>query len=138
MLGAEPFLVVNGDVWCDLPFDSLSRPAGSLAHLVMVENPAHHPQGDYGLDSGGLVLPLRSRLTYAGISVLDPRLFDGCSPGIFPLKPLLDAAMRAGRLTGQRHTGGWTDVGTPARLAGLDAELRLGRARHPVLRSPVG
>jgi len=138
MLGAESFLVVNGDVWCDLPFESLSPPAGSLAHLVMVENPAHHPQGDYGLDGGGHVRPLKTRLTYAGISVLDPRLFDGCSPGIFPLKPLLDAAMRAGRLTGQRHTGGWTDVGTPARLAGLDAELRLGRARHPVLHSPVG
>lgn len=138
MLGAEPFLVVNGDVWCDLAFDALGRPAGSLAHLVMVENPAHHPQGDYGLDAGGQLLPLKSRLTYAGISVLDPRLFDGCTPGIFPLKPLLDEAMRTGRLTGQRHHGGWTDVGTPARLAALDAELRLGRARHPVLHSPVG
>lgn len=138
MLGAEPFLVVNGDVWCDLALDALSRPAGSLAHLVLVENPAHHPEGDYGLDAGGHALPLRNRLTYAGISVLDPRLFAGCSPGIFPLKPLLDEAMRKARLTGQRHTGGWTDVGTPARLAGLDAELRLGRVRHPVLHSPVG
>lgn len=138
LLGPEPFLVVNGDVWCDLAFEALCRPAGSLAHLVLVENPAHHPEGDYGLDAGGHVLPLRSRLTYAGISVLDPRLFEGSSPGIFPLKPLLDEAMRAGRLTGQRHIGGWTDVGTPARLAGLDAELRLGRARHPVLHSPVG
>ena len=138
MLGAEPFLVVNGDVWCDLAFDALSRPAGSLAHLVMVENPAHHPEGDYGLDAAGHVLPLRSRLTYAGISVLDPRLSAGSSAGIFPLKPLLDSAMQAGRLTGQRHQGSWTDVGTPARLAALDAELRLGRARHPVLHSPVG
>lgn len=138
MLGAEPFLVVNGDVWCDLAFDALCRPAGSLAHLVLVENPAHHPQGDYGLDAGGQGLPLAGRLTYAGISILDPGLFAGCSAGIFPLKPLLDAAMDAGRLTGQRHNGGWTDVGTPARLAGLDAELRLGRARHPVLHSPVG
>jgi len=138
LLGDEPFLVVNGDVWCDLAFNGLSRPAGSLAHLVLVENPAHHPEGDYGLDAGGHLLPLRSRLTYAGISVLDPRLFVGCTPGIFPLKPLLDDAMRAGKLTGQRHHGAWTDVGTPARLAGLDAELRLGRNRHPVLHSPVG
>ncbi len=138
LLGAEPFLVVNGDVWCDLAFDALSRPAGSLAHLVLVENPAHHPEGDYGLDAAGHALPLKSRLTFAGISVLDPRLFDGCAPGVFPLKPLLDLAMRAGRLTGQRHDGAWTDVGTPARLARLDAELRLGRARHPVLFSPVG
>jgi MurNAc alpha-1-phosphate uridylyltransferase len=138
MLGAEPFLVVNGDVWCDLAFEALCRPAGSLAHLVLVENPAHHPEGDYGLDAGGQVLPLRNRLTYAGISVLDPRLFADSAPGIFPLKPLLDAAMRGGRLTGQRHAGRWTDVGTPARLQALDAELRLGRARHPVLHSPVG
>jgi N-acetyl-alpha-D-muramate 1-phosphate uridylyltransferase len=138
LLGPEPFLVVNGDVWCDLPFHALQQPAGSLAHLVLVENPAHHPEGDYGLDASGQVLSLKSRLTYAGISVLDPRLFEGCEPGIFPLKPLLDAAMRAGKLTGQRHRGAWTDVGTPARLAGLDTELRLGRSRHPVLSSPVG
>ncbi|HEY7754167.1 MAG TPA: hypothetical protein VH856_10165, partial [Steroidobacteraceae bacterium] len=71
-------------------------------------------------------------------SVLDPALFAGCAPGEFPLKPLLDRAMRAGRLTGQRHHGAWTDVGTPERLAALDAELRLGRRRHPVLSSPVG
>jgi MurNAc alpha-1-phosphate uridylyltransferase len=138
LLGEEPFLVVNGDVWCDLALDTLRRPAGSLAHLVLVENPAHHPDGDYGLDSNGNVLPLKSRLTYAGISVLHPRLFDGCMPGGFPLKPLLDQAMRSGRLSGQRHDGAWTDVGTPARLAGLDAELRLGKVRHPVLFSPVG
>jgi MurNAc alpha-1-phosphate uridylyltransferase len=105
---------------------------------VLVENPAHHPEGDYGLDAEGHVLSLKSRLTFAGVSVVDPSLFDGCAPGIFPLKPLLDQAMAGGRLTGQRHTGTWVDVGTPARLAGLDAELRLGQARHPVLSSPVG
>lgn len=138
LLGEKPFLVVNGDVWCDLEFEALSRPASSLAHLVLVENPAHHPDGDYGLDAEGHVLPLKSRLTFAGVSVIDPSLFDGCAPGIFPLKPLLDQAMRCGRLTGQRHAGAWMDVGTPARLAGLDAELRLGRACHPVLSSPVG
>jgi MurNAc alpha-1-phosphate uridylyltransferase len=70
--------------------------------------------------------------------VLHPQLFDGRSPGIFALKPLLDAALAAGRLTGQRYGGAWRDVGTPARLAALDADLRLGRARHPVLSSPVG
>jgi MurNAc alpha-1-phosphate uridylyltransferase len=138
LLGKKPFLVVNGDVWCDLEFEALSRPAGSLAHLVLVDNPAHHPDGDYGLDAEGRVLPLKSRLTFAGVSVMDPSLFDGCAPGVFPLKPLLDRAMQCGRLTGQRHAGAWIDVGTPARLAGLDAELRLGRARHPVLFSPVG
>jgi MurNAc alpha-1-phosphate uridylyltransferase len=126
-LGADPFLVVNGDVWTDLPFEVLRRPAGSLAHLVLVANPAQHPAGDLGLG-----------LTYSGISVLDPRLFEGCTAGVFPLKPLFERAQQAGRLTSQRHAGAWTDVGTPERLAALDAELRLGRLRHPVLASPVG
>ncbi|HEU0225481.1 MAG TPA: nucleotidyltransferase family protein [Steroidobacteraceae bacterium] len=136
--GDEPFLVVNGDVWSDFDFAMLRRPAGSLAHLVLVENPPHHPGGDYSLDGNGNVRSLPNRLTYAGISVLDPQLFAGCTAGEFPLKPLLDRALQAGRLSGQRHPGAWTDVGTPERLAALDAELRLGRLRHPVLSSPVG
>jgi len=138
LLGGEPFLVVNGDVWSDFDFAMLRRPAGSHAHLVLVENPPHHPGGDYSLDATGGIHALPNRLTYAGISVLDPALFAGCVPGGFPLKPLLDHAMQAGTLTGQRHRGAWTDVGTPERLAALDAELRLGRCRHPVLSSPVG
>ncbi len=138
LLGADPFLLVNGDVWIDLPFEDLRRPAGSLAHLVLVANPPHHPRGDFGLEVGGRVLPEPTPLTYAGLAVLDPRLFDGCEAGTFPLKPLLDRALAAGRLSGQRHTGAWSDVGTPERLAALDAELRLGQARHPVLESPVG
>jgi MurNAc alpha-1-phosphate uridylyltransferase len=138
LLGDEPFLVVNGDVWSDFPFQTLRRPAGSLAHLVLVENPAHHPGGDYSLDPSGNIRPLPNRLTYAGISLLAPGLFAGCNAGEFPLKPLLDRAMQAGKLSGQRHPGAWTDVGTPERLAALDADLRLGRIRHPVLSSPVG
>lgn len=138
LLGDAPFLVVNGDVWSDFDFATLRRPAGSLAHLVLVENPPHHPGGDYSLDTNGNLQPLPNRLTYAGISVLDPQLFAGCTAGEFPLKPLLDRALQAGRLTGQRHHGAWTDVGTPERLAALDADLRLGRVRHPVLSSPVG
>lgn len=137
-LGAEPFLVVNGDVWIDLPFEQLRRPAGSLAHLVLVGNPAHHPQGDFALAADGQVIPAPASLTFAGISVLDPRLFGGCGADPFPLKPLLDRAMAAGRLSGQRHAGAWTDAGTPERLAALDAGLRGGRLRHPALPAPVG
>lgn len=138
LLGEDPFIVVNGDVWSDFAFDSLSRPAASMAHLVLVENPPHHPGGDYSLDATGSVHAPPTRLTYAGISVLHPQLFAGCAAGEFALKPLLDRAMQEGRLTGQRHPGAWSDVGTPERLAALDADLRLGRARHPVLSSPVG
>jgi MurNAc alpha-1-phosphate uridylyltransferase len=138
LLGTAPFLVVNGDVWSDFPLGMLRPPPESLAHLVMVENPEHHPGGDFGIDAGGRLHAAPERLTYSGISVLDPRLFEDCEPGAFPLKPLLERAMDAGRLTGQRHAGTWTDVGTPARLAALDSELRLGMAKHPVLSSPVG
>ena len=138
MLGSGAFLVVNGDVWIDLPFDALRSPAGSFAHLVLVDNPAHHPHGDFGLERDGRVVAAPARLTYAGVAVLDPALFDGCEPGAFPLRPLLERAMAAGRLTGQRHGGYWSDVGTPDRLQALDAQLRLGRIRHPVLSSPVG
>jgi MurNAc alpha-1-phosphate uridylyltransferase len=138
LLGEAPFLVVNGDVWTDFPLRSLKAPQDSLAHLVLVDNPDHHPGGDYGLGPGGRATAGPARLTFSGISMLDPALFAGCGPGFLPLKPLLDRALAAGRLTGQRHGGAWRDVGTPARLAELDAELRLGKARHPVLSSPVG
>jgi MurNAc alpha-1-phosphate uridylyltransferase len=138
LLGVDPFLLVNGDIWIDLPFEDLRRPAGSLAHLVLVGNPEHHPQGDFGLDVSGRVLPDPTPLTYTGLAVLDPRLFDGCEAGTYPLKPLLDRALAAGRLSGQRHDGIWSDVGTPERLAALDARMRLGQVRHPVLQSPVG
>lgn len=138
LLGAEPFLLVNGDVWIDLPFEELRRPAGSFGHLVLIENPPHHPGGDYGLEIGGRVKAAPTPLTYSGLAVFDPRLFDGCEAGTFQLKPLLDRALAAGRLSGQKHDGTWSDVGTPERLASLDAALRLGQARHPVLESPVG
>jgi N-acetyl-alpha-D-muramate 1-phosphate uridylyltransferase len=138
LLGDDPFLVLNGDVWTDFPLRSLAAPTRSLAHLVLVENPEHHPDGDFGLEAGGRASAGPGKLTFSGISMLDPALFAGCAPGFFALKPLLDAALAAGRLTGQRYGGAWRDVGTPARLAALDAELRLGRSRHPVLSSPVG
>ena len=138
MLGTDPFLLVNGDIWIDLAFETLRGSAGSLAHLVLVENPEHHPGGDFGLAPDGRVIAAPTTMTYAGVALIDPRLFKGCGPGVYPLRPLLDRALAGGGLTGQRHGGVWSDVGTPERLQSLDALLRTGRARHPVLSSPLG
>jgi len=125
LLGPEPFLLVNGDVYTDVDFRSLSLQPGDLAQLLLVPNPAHHAKGDFCLDGGRITDNGSSTLTYSGISVLSPGLFAGCTSGKFPLAPLLFAARNAGRLGGQRHDGYWVDVGTVERLAELDAHLRL-------------
>ncbi len=132
LLGEGPFLLVNGDVFADVDFTRIALAPADLAQLVLVPNPAHHPRGDFCLDARGRIVAEAGadaeRLTYSGIAVLHPQLFEGAGPGRFPLLPLLERARAAGRLGGQRHAGRWLDVGTPARLAELDAELRAVRA----------
>lgn len=123
LLGTEPFLLVNGDVFTDLDPGSLRLPPDSLAHLVLVPNPPHHPRGDFDLRDGRIVAGPADRLTYSGIGILDPALLAGAAPGRFPLLPWLVKARDAGRLSGQRHEGYWLDVGTPARLADLERHL---------------
>ena len=123
LLGAEPFLLVNGDVWCDADFAALAARglrAAELAHLLLVANPPQHPRGDFALGADGRVTEGEPRLTYSGIGLLHPRLFEGCSDGAFPLAPLLRSAMAAGAVSGDRHEGRWVDVGTPERLAALE------------------
>ncbi len=121
LLGAEPFLVVNGDTYTELDFARLAIGPRALAHLVLVPNPEHHPQGDFALREGAITTTGEPRLTYSGIGVFRTELFAGCSPGRFPLLPLLRAAMAAERLSGERFDGAWTDVGTVERLASLNA-----------------
>ena len=131
LLGEEPFLVVNGDVWCDWDFAQAHRIAGTLdqggAHLLLVGNPEHHPGGDFCLD-GQIVRAATSQngdaLTYAGIGVFWPEFFATVTPGVkMKLRPLLDAAIAGGMVSGERHVGRWVDVGTIERLAELDREL---------------
>ena len=124
LLGGAPFLVVNADVWCDLDPRQLNLGADDLVQLVMVDNPPQHPAGDFHLAGGRLSATAEPRLTYSGIGVYRPELFDGCSAGAFPLAPLLRSAMTAGRAGGEHYRGRWTDVGTPQRLAELDRALR--------------
>jgi MurNAc alpha-1-phosphate uridylyltransferase len=137
-LGPDAFLVVNGDVWTDYPASGLALPAGSLAHLVLVPNPAHHPRGDFALDRAGRIVGDGVRLTYSGLGAFHPDLFSGSEPGRFPLKPLLDRALALGRLSGEVWEGRWFDVGTPARLAALDEALRRGDFAHPALGAATG
>jgi len=120
----DPFVVVNGDVWCDIDYTTLSIAAGDLADLVLVDNPAHHPEGDFALCDGRVRTEGGPRLTFSGIGLYRKALFDGCEPGRFALAPLLRQAMAGGRVSGRRHAGRWMDIGTPERLRALDAQLR--------------
>jgi len=119
LLGAEPFLIVNADVYTDFDFATLQIAPAALAHLVLVPNPPQHPAGDFSLHQG-LVQEFGSvRWTYAGIGLYRPQLFDGCRAGRFPLLPLLRRASAAGRLHGEIYAGRWSDVGSAERLAAL-------------------
>jgi MurNAc alpha-1-phosphate uridylyltransferase len=133
LLGRQPFLVVNGDIWTDYDFAQLRgyRPApGETAHLVLVRNPSHHPEGDFLLDDEGRVRDRpdgRSGLTYAGVGVYTTGFFSELGPGKVPLRPLLNDAIRLSRLTGEYYPGNWEDVGTCERLRALDEAVRSGR-----------
>jgi len=126
LLGPEPFLVVNGDVWTDCPVPETRLAEGDLAHLVLVDNPPHHPAGDFALEAGRVRPEGSPRLTFSGIGIYHPDLFVDCVPGAFPLAPLLRDAMTQGRVGGRHHSGLWFDIGTPERLAELDRMLTQG------------
>lgn len=137
LIGADVFPVVNGDIYCEYDFARLAEPLARLAaghdqaHLVLVDNPPHHPNGDFVLDGGRVtnadapLTPHPARLTFSGIGVYHRALFARTPAGEkAPLAPLLRLAIDAGRVSGERFGGRWVDVGTPARLAALDEELR--------------
>lgn len=138
LLGAEPFLLVNGDIWTDFDFTSLPSSPPGLAHLVMVDAPGYAAQGDFALgDDGRMRAEGDEKLTYAGIGIYRQEILDGWrgiigaapgterTPPAFKLAPLLRAAMADGKISGEHHRGTWTDVGTPERLRQLDASLAM-------------
>lgn len=145
LLGEAPFIAVNGDIWADYPIARLPDEPTGQAHLVLVDNPPHHPGGDFVLAADGAVhdTPGGDRLTFAGIGVYRPSLLQrwretigdtpcaAAVPPRFALAPLLRAAMAAGAVGGEHHRGQWTDVGTPQRLTQLDAELRGSTGAQP-------
>jgi MurNAc alpha-1-phosphate uridylyltransferase len=143
LLGREPFIAINGDIWTDADFAGLPAEPQGLAHLLLVDNPAHHPHGDFALDAQGLLRDAgEAKLTFSGLGVYRRQFLDGwrdaaghadgteAIPPRFKLVPLLRAAMGRNLVTGSRHRGRWTDVGTPARLQSLQAQLGAGGAGH--------
>jgi MurNAc alpha-1-phosphate uridylyltransferase len=128
LLGPEPFLVVNADVWTDMDLSRVPKlEDGADARLMLAPNPPHHPRGDFGLEGDFVVDCEADRFTYTGIGIYRPALFDGCKPGKFPLLPLLKRAIAARRLRGEVYHGEWLDIGSPDRLAWLDARERAAR-----------
>jgi MurNAc alpha-1-phosphate uridylyltransferase len=136
LLGSEPFIAVNGDIWTDADFSTLPAEPAGLAHLLLIDNPPQHPLGDFALDAQGIVHDEGdARLTFSGIGVYRQALLQGwrevigdvagaeTQPPRFRLVPLLRAAMAVEAISGSHHRGAWTDVGTPQRLTQLEAAL---------------
>ena len=133
LLGDEPFILVNGDVWTTMDFAPLLKVKlnANLAHLVLVDNPIQHPQGDFTLsDDKAYTFEQQAKgenLTFSGVSVIHPHLFTGLEAGKRALAPLLKAAMLEGKVAASKLQGAWVDVGTPERLAQLDQQIRTGQ-----------
>lgn len=134
LLGNAPFLVINGDIWCDCDLHAARdhgaalAASGRLAHIVLVPNPAHHASGDFCLRNADVISEGEPRFTFSGIGVYLPGLFGAIAPGAkAKLAPLLRAAIAERKVSGELHCGRWFDVGTPQRLAELDSELRNAR-----------
>lgn len=123
--GDEPFLVVSGDVITDFPLAQLPVSPEGLAHLVMVENPSYHPRGDYGLVDGKIIRAQENLLTFANVGVYRPALFAQCEPGHFKLTRVLNPAIEAGLVTGERYSGLWFNVGTPEDLKAVDQNCKV-------------
>ncbi|WP_122897995.1 N-acetylmuramate alpha-1-phosphate uridylyltransferase MurU [Acinetobacter sp. B51(2017)] len=132
LLGDEPFILVNGDVWTTMDFAPLLdvQLNENLAHLVLVENPIQHPNGDFTLSAGRAYTFEQGvggeNLTFSGVSVIHPKMFSGLDAGKRALAPLLKAAMLDGKIAASKLQGDWVDVGTPERLTQLDQQIRAG------------
>lgn len=120
LLGAEPFLVVSGDVVTDFPLASLPLQPAGLAHLVLVRNPDFHPHGDFGLCDGYVDMEAKPAHTFANVGVYRPELFADCVPGHFPLNKVLFPAIRAARVSGEIYQGHWFNIGTPEQLLAFE------------------
>jgi len=123
LLGDNPFIVANADIYTDFDYTSLPAQLDSDAHLVLVSNPTYYPKGDFAFDKGQIIAQGSEKLTYSGIGLFHPRFFKNCHPGRAPLAPLLHHSAQAHRLSGQHYKGAWSDVGTPERLEEINGSI---------------
>ena len=128
-----PFLVVNGDIYCDIPYWRLALADAADVHLVLVNNPPQHRDGDFGFDGHRALVRADGApsFTFSGVALYRESFFEGCVDGAFPLKPLLLRSIEAGLCTAEMHAGVWEDVGTPERLRQLDERLAQQRPAAP-------
>ena len=119
LLGSEPFLVVNADIYTDMPVPNVTLADDHLGHLVMVPTPDYRDHGDFDLIDGLVSNSQNSMYTFSGVAIYRPELFADCEPGRFPLAPMLREAADGGQLAGSLYEGLWADIGTPERLAAL-------------------
>ena len=124
LLGKDPFVVVNGDIFCEFAYQTLAGKPRGLAHIILVPNPDHNPCGDFSLTDGGAVYEGGNQsYTFSGIGIYRPELFEGCKGGKFPLAPILQQAMRRGEVSGEVYQGLWMDLGTLERLHALEKRV---------------
>lgn len=124
LLGDKPFIVVNGDVWSDYDFAQLNLDKQHLAKLVLVDNPAHNLEGDFGIDADSLLsLSSSPRYTFSGISIYHPSFFAGLPAGFLPLREPLQLGIKNGSVSAEHYSGDWQDIGTPERLLELEQQL---------------
>lgn len=124
LLGDKPFIVVNGDVWCDYTYEPISLTENNLAHLILVRNPTHNPEGDFCLQEQQVKNSGQPSYTFSGIGYYHPALFARQPQGKLPLAPLLREAMEQGQVSGEYFQGDWRDIGTPERLQRLNDDVR--------------
>jgi MurNAc alpha-1-phosphate uridylyltransferase len=121
LLGDETFLVINGDIWCDYEFDINFDLGDNLAHLILVPNPKHNPDGDFAIEDNRLFNYGEKKQTFSGIGYYSPKLFEGLTSQKSELAPLLREAIQKDKISGSLHTGRWYDIGTPQRLKEINA-----------------
>ena len=124
LLGPDPFIVINGDIWCDYEPEADFDLCDVNAHLVLVNNPEHNPAGDFAIDQGQVHNEGEERFTFSGIAYYRPEFFKGLKMNQpAALAPILRKAVDEGLVSGEKFEGSWLDIGTPQRLQELDTAL---------------